>query len=257
MITLDILTLFLVFLIGFAAGFLDSIVGGGGLIATPALLNLFPSFEILRVIATNRTSSIAGTSVAAINYFKKIEIDKKIVFSACISAAIFSLIGAELATYINPKLLKTIVLAVIVVLAIYTYFKKDLGQTENIKYDAQKLPFAAAGVAATCGFYNGLIGPGTGTLLVFAFVSIIGMDFLKSSAMAKVTNVAGDIGSWTILVTKGFVFWQAAIPLILGNMLGSQIGSKLAILKGSQFIRTVFLCVVFALILKIGWDLMK
>ncbi len=249
------ITLFLVFIIGFAAGFLDSIVGGGGLIATPAMLNLFPSFNILQIIATNRTSSIAGTSVAAWNYLKTGHIPLKVLFFAGISACVAALVGAELATYIAPKILKSIVLVIIVILAIYTFFKKDFGQEEKLRYTAEQLPFVAAMIGAICGFYNGLIGPGTGTILVFVFVSMTGMSFLKASAISKTTNVSGDIGSWAILCYKGYVFWQAAIPLVIGNMIGSYIGSKLAIFKGSKFIRIIFLGVVTALIVKVLYDL--
>jgi uncharacterized protein len=110
-------------------------------------------------------------------------------------------------------------------------------------------------VGLACGFYNGLIGPGTGTLLVFAFVSVLGLDFLRSSAVSKVANVAADLSSWTILVLSGYVLWGVVLPLVAGNMLGSWCGSRLAILKGSRFIRTVFLLTVAALIAKLLWDL--
>ena len=254
---MSILTTVLVFIIGFAAGFIDAIVGGGGLIATPAILSLFPSFSILQVIGTNRTSSIVGTSAAAWNYFRTVKLPSAMLVSACLSACACSYLGAELASQIDAKLLKTIVLGVIVIIAIYSFFTKELGQTEHLKYPETQLPYIAAAVGGACGFYNGLIGPGTGTLLVFAFVSIVGLDFLKASAISKVTNVSGDISSWLVLLSKGYVFWPAAIPLVIGNVLGSYLGSRLAILKGSVFIRAVFIVVVFALILKVGYDLWK
>ncbi len=251
---MSILTIVIVFIVGFAAGFIDAIVGGGGLIATPAMLNLFPSFTILQVIATNRTSSIVGTSTAAWNYFRTVKLPSVVLIAACVSACACSYIGVELANRIDAKLLKTIVLCVIVAIVIYSFFKKELGQTEDLKYPESKLPYIAAAIGGACGFYNGLIGPGTGTLLVFGFVSIVGFDFLKASAISKVTNVAGDISSWLVLLYKGFVYWPAAIPLVLGNILGSYAGSRLAILKGSLFIRTVFIIIVFALVFKIGYD---
>jgi uncharacterized protein len=240
---------------GFAAGFLDAIVGGGGLIMTPAMMHLFPSFPILMIIATNRTSSIFGTSTAAWSYFKSVKIEPRILLAAALSALTMGAIGAFLASYINPNVLKIIVLCVIVCIAIFTYIKKNLGQEEHLKYDAQDLPKVAALVGICCGFYNGFIGPGTGTILVFAFVSVIGMDFLRASAISKVTNVCGDIGSWIILATKGYIYWQAAFPLIISNMAGSYVGSRLAILKGSQFIRTMFLIVVILLIISQLWKI--
>jgi uncharacterized protein len=242
---------------GFFAGFLDAIVGGGGLIMTPAMISLFPDFDILRIIATNRTSSIVGTSTAAWSYFRNVKIHIKIVAAAAIAAMLMGAIGAQLASYIAPKTLKIIVLMVIIAIAIYTYFKKDFGQDEQLKYDEGSLPKAAAIVGAICGFYNGLIGPGTGTILVFTFVSVVGFSFLRASAISKVTNVCGDIGSWIVLCSKGYIFWTAAFPLIVSNVIGSFIGSRLAILKGNQFIRSVFLFVVLCLIAKILFDLWR
>ena len=108
-------------------------------------------------------------------------------------------------------------------------------------------------IGAATGFYNGLIGPGTGTLMVFAFVSFLGLDFLKSSASAKAANVAADLSSWTVLMLSGFVLWTLALPLIVGNMLGSYLGSHLAIRKGQAFVRAVFLVIVLALIARQAW----
>jgi uncharacterized protein len=249
--------IFYIILAGFAAGFLDAIVGGGGLIMTPAMMSLFPQFEILRIIATNRTSSILGTSTAAVSYFQNVKIRLPIILSAGIAALVTGSFGAYLASFINSSYLKIVVLIVIVCITIYTFVKKDLGQKENLRFSEAEMPKAAMLIGAVCGFYNGLIGPGTGTLLVFAFVSFVGMNFLKASAISKVTNVCGDIGSWTVLAWKGYIFWPAAIPLILSNMLGSYIGSRLAILKGSKFIKIVFFVVVSSLIIKTLYDLYR
>ena len=245
-------TFFLLILIGFAAGFLDSIVGGGGRIATPAMVNLCPSWPVLNVIATNRTYSIFGTSVAAWNYFKKVTLERHIVLPACGGALTASFFGAQLATQIPADKLKVIVLCIIVVLAFYSVFKKELGQKEDRRFSPQKEKWAALGVGATCGFYNGLIGPGTGTLLVLGFVSILGFDFLRSSAVSKAANVSGDLSSWLLLLSKGYVVLAVAVPLVISNMAGSYAGSKLAILRGSAFIRWVFLAVVLGLIVRLG-----
>lgn len=244
-------------LAGFAAGLLDSIVGGGGLILTPAMLNLHPGLGILQTIATQRTSSLLGTSVAAVNYFRHVTVERRIVVPALFSALAFSAIGVQFAKRIDPDQLKMVVLVVCVLLAVYTVMRKDLGTREERRYAPRTEAWAAAAVGGACGFYNGLIGPGTGTLLVFAFVSVIGLDFLKSSAVSKSTNVAADLSSWTVLAVGGFVQWTLAIPLIIGNMLGSYVGSRLAIRKGDRFIRMIFLVVVVALVARVGWGLLQ
>jgi len=243
-------------LIGFAAGFLDSVVGGGGLIGTPAMLNLFPGWSTLNIVGTNRTSSICGTSLAAWNYFRTVRPEPHLLVPGCLGAFVASFLGVLLAQLIHGEWLKLAVLGMIVALAIYSGFKRDLGQTEQRRFARRGESWAALAVGSLCGFYNGLIGPGTGTLLVFGFVSILGLDFLRSSAVSKAVNVAGDISSFAVLLWGGYVIWAAAIPLVIANLAGSYAGSRLAILKGSRFIRRFFLVVVFALIARLLWQLL-
>lgn len=242
-------------LAGFMAGFIDSIVGGGGLVLTPAMLNLHPSLTILQAIATQRTSSILGTSVAAWNYLRNIRVERHIILPACAAALTASAIGVQFAKRIDPDILKWTVLSICVVLALYTALRKDLGLKEERRFHPKHETIAAVSIGAATGFYNGLIGPGTGTIMVFAFVSFMGLDFLKSSAVSKAANVSADLSSWTVLLLSGFVFWVLAIPLIVGNMIGSYIGSHMAIRKGQAFIRAIFLIIVLALIARQAWQL--
>jgi uncharacterized membrane protein YfcA len=252
---MDAFTLLLAGVAAFFAGLLDSIVGGGGLIMTPAMVNLFPDFPILQVIATQRTSSIFGTSVAAWNYLKVVKLDRRVLIVTCVAATLCSALGVQFAKRIDADLLKYIVLGVCVVLALYTAFRKDFGQRERLPADAVATQRRSGSVGAVTGFYNGLIGPGTGTLMVFGFVGVVGFDFLGASALAKLANVAADLSSWFSLMLSGFVVWTVALPLVIGNMLGSHVGSKLAIRKGDAFIRRVFLLVVLGLIARFVWML--
>ena len=254
-IELDATLWLLTALAGFAAGLIDSIVGGGGLVLTPAMLNLHPQLHILQAIGTQRTSSIMGTSVAAWNYLRRIQVERRILVPACIAALSASAVGVQLAKRIDGEVLKWTVLAVCVVLAIYTVFRKDLGLREDRRFHPKHETMAAVAIGAATGFYNGLIGPGTGTIMVFAFVSFLGLDFLKSSAVSKTTNVAADLSSWTVLAFGGFVLWTLAIPLIIGNMIGSYIGSHMAIKRGQGFVRAVFLVIVLSLIARQAWQL--
>ncbi|MBK8285969.1 MAG: TSUP family transporter [Ahniella sp.] len=244
-------------LAGLAAGFLDSIVGGGGLIMTPAMLNLFPGLSILQVIGTQRTSSIFGTSVAAWNYLKHVSVPKGALIGASVAALLLSIGGVLLAKQIDAEALKWVVLAMCVALGIYTAFKKSMGEQDESGDDQRRITDRAILIGGACGFYNGLIGPGTGTLLVFGFVALIGFSFLRASALAKVSNVAADLASWSILAFSGFVVWKIAAVLIVGNVIGSYLGSRFAILKGSHFIRVMFLSIVVLLVGKLMWDLLR
>ena len=219
------------------------------------MLNLHPQLHILQAIATQRTSSILGTSVAAWNYLRRVRVERRIILPACAAALTASAIGVQFAKRIDGEVLKWTVLAICLLLAVYTVLRKDLGLHEDRRFHPKHETIAAIGIGGATGFYNGLIGPGTGTLMVFAFVSVLGLDFLKSSAVSKAANVAADLSSWAVLALGGYVLWVLAIPLIIGNMLGSYIGSHLAIKRGQGFVRAMFLVIVSALIARQAWQL--
>jgi uncharacterized membrane protein YfcA len=239
------------------AGFVDSIVGGGGLVQVPALFILYPHFEIPRIIGTNRFSSFMGTAVAGYQYAKKVEIPWRTVIYAGIGAGVMAFLGAKISDLIDEKILKPIILILMTAIAIYTFKKKDLGQEEMLKFQLTKVPFYGLVIGASAGFYNGFVGPGTGSLLVFGFVSVIGYGFLKASAISKIVNVIADVASLGFFITQGYVQYEIAIPMMLCNMTGSYFGSKMAILKGNEFVRNFFLVVIFALILRFGWDIVS
>lgn len=239
------------------AGFVDSIVGGGGLVQVPALFILYPHFAIPRIIGTNRFSSFMGTAVAGYQYSKIVKIPWKTVIYAGIGAGIMAFLGAKISDVVDEKILKPIILVLMTAIAIYTFKKKDLGQDEILKFELTKVPFYGLIIGSSAGFYNGFVGPGTGSLLVFGFVSIIGYGFLKASAISKIVNVIADVASLGFFITQGYVQFEIAIPMMICNMTGSYFGSKMAILKGNEFIRNFFLVVIFALILRFGWDIIS
>lgn len=239
------------------AGFVDSIVGGGGLVQVPALFILFPHFEIPRIIGTNRFSSFMGTAVAGYQYSKKVEIPWKTVIYAGIGAGVMAFLGAKISDIVDEKILKPVILILMTAIAIYTFTKKDLGQDERLKFELAKVPLYGLMIGSSAGFYNGFVGPGTGSLLVFGFVSVIGYGFLKASAISKIVNVIADVSSLGYFIVEGYVQYEIAIPMMICNMAGSYLGSKMAILKGNEFVRNFFLVVIFALILRFGWDIIS
>ncbi|WP_394993511.1 sulfite exporter TauE/SafE family protein [Emticicia sp.] len=244
-------------LAAFLAGFVDSIVGGGGLVQAPALFILFPSYSVPQIIGTNRFASFMGTAVAGYQYSKKVKIPLKTVLYAGIGAGIMSYLGALMSSLMSERILKPTILILMTLIAIYTYRKKDLGHEEKHRFELSKIPLYGLLIGMTTGFYNGFVGPGTGSLLVFGFVSIIGYNFLTASAISKVVNVIADICSLIFFVSKGFVVFEVALPMMLFNMAGSYIGSRMALLRGNGFIRILFLVVVFGLILRFGYDIWK
>jgi uncharacterized membrane protein YfcA len=239
------------------SGFIDAVVGGGGLVQVPMLFILFPELSHVQVIATNRFASIAGTTVAAIQYIRHVGVDTTLILFAGVSAALSSFSGTFVMALVKPEVFKPMLLCIIVVLAIYTFVKKDLGIEHAPSYDGKKLWVMSALIGAVLGFYNGFIGPGTGTLLVFAFVTVLQVGFLQGSASAKIVNAMADFASLIGFFISGSIVYKIAVPMMLSNMAGGYIGSKAAILKGNKFVRYVFLFVLTLLILRLGWDVVR
>lgn len=246
--------LYLLCAFAFLAGFIDSIVGGGGLVQVPAFFVLYPQLSVPNVIGTNRLASAVGTSVAAWNYARSVKIPWKTVLWASVAAATCSYLGATVQSLLPSSVLKPIILVLIVAIAIYTFKKKDFGHQEHFQVAPEKLNFWAAGIGATLGFYNGFIGPGTGSLLVFGFVSVIGYNFLTSSAISKIVNVVADVSSLIFFLMNKYILFHLALPMMACNVAGSYLGSRMAVLRGNGFIRKVFLVVVAGIVARFAWD---
>ena len=238
----------------FAAGFVDAVVGGGGLIQLPTLLILFPHFPIATLFGTNKMASIAGTSAAAAQYARRIVIPWRIMLPGAIAAGVGSFFGARAVQFLQPNLLRPLILALLIGVWIYTYLKKDLGAAQQARVLPQHQVIATVAVGGLIGFYDGFFGPGTGSFFIFAFIGLLGLDFLRASASAKVLNWATNFTALIAFGSAGQILYTVALPLAVCNVLGALLGSRLAILKGNQFVRTLFLSIVSVLIAKLVFD---
>jgi uncharacterized membrane protein YfcA len=236
----------------FFAGFVDSIAGGGGLIQLPALLIGLPKSETAEVLGTNKLSAVFGTTTAAALYRKQIKPDPKILIAMGVPAFLGSVGGAVLASKIPTSSMRPMVFVLLIVVAIYTWFKPDLGKFENLKYQSGRRVQIAALAGAVIGFYDGIFGPGTGSFLMLILVASLGYAFITASAIAKVVNVATNVGAIFVFGIHGAVIWQIGIIMGAANITGAVIGSRLAIKGGSTLVRKVFLIVTIALIIKVG-----
>ena len=254
MIEYDVLML-LACVAALLAGFVDAVVGGGGLVQVPALFILYPELAVPQVIGTNRFSSFVGTGVASYQYSRKIDIPWQLVAWTGIAAGTMSFAGANLSSMVSAQVLKPTILVLMTAIACYTYFRNQLGQHDTSQTQSRLHTASAVLVGATAGFYNGLVGPGTGSLLVFGLVSIVGFQFVKASGIAKIINVIADIASLVFFLSRGYVLFKLALPLMLCNVAGSYLGSKTALNRGNSFVRIFFLLVIFGLILRFGWDI--
>jgi hypothetical protein len=236
----------------FFAGFIDSIAGGGGLIQLPALLIGLPKSETAEVLGTNKLSSVFGTTTAAALYRKQIKPDPKVLIAMALPAFLGSAGGALLASKIPTSSMRPMVLVLLIVVAVYTWFKPDLGKFENLRHLPKRRFQIAACAGVVIGFYDGIFGPGTGSFLMLILVASLGYAFITASAIAKVVNVATNVGAIMVFGINGAVIWQIGIILGVANISGAILGARLAIKGGSTLVRKVFLIVTVALIVKVG-----
>jgi len=253
----DISTLTLIFILiaAFSAGFVDAIAGGGGLIQLPALLISFPDREVAEVAGTNKLGSIFGTSAAALNYRRNIKTDPKLLLAMVLPAFIGSGSGSLLATQISTEQLKVAIVVMLVAVFAYTLARPDLGKVEVRKGAAKRQRTVGAVAGLTIGFYDGFIGPGTGTLLMIVLVAALGFAFIGASAIAKVVNVATNFASILVFGISGSIMWVVGLAVGISNLAGGIIGSRVAIRRGSDFVRKFYLVVTFALIVRVLFDL--
>ena len=250
---MELSTILFLCLIAFLAGYVDAVVGGGGLIQVPAGLIMMPTQAVSTVIGTLKVPSFIGTCFATYQYLQKVKIPllRILLFTSIAFASAFS--GSLLLTRMSSQFMKPVIFFVLLVMAIYTFTKKDLGQSlqkEDIKYATLK----GVMICLFIGFYDGFIGPGAGSLFVLAFISILGYDFLHASAHAKIVNLSTNLGSLILFVGKGVILWPVAIPMSICNATGGFFGSRMALKKGNQFIRKIFLIVIVATLLRLGYD---
>ena len=236
----------------FFAGFIDSIAGGGGLIQLPALLIGLPKSETAVVLGTNKLSAVFGTTTAAALYRKQIKPDPKILIAMGLPAFLGSAGGAVLASKIPTSSMRPMVLVLLIIVAVYTWFKPDLGKFENLRHLPKRRVQIAAIAGVVIGFYDGIFGPGTGSFLMLILVASLGYAFITASAIAKVVNVATNVGAIMVFGINGAVLWQIGIIIGIANITGAVIGARLAIKGGSTLVRKVFLLVTVALIVKVG-----
>ena len=252
---LTALNLALLGLAMFSAGFVDAIAGGGGLIQTPAMLLSFADRNPVQVVATSKTAAFFGTSTAAIQYRKFIKTDSRLLIAMVIPAFIGACFGALLASHISPESFKSSIFFMMIAIFIYTLLKPDLGKVHVEKHSRRTLMAIGAIAASLIGFYDGLIGPGTGTMLMIALVAIMGFAFVGASAIAKVVNATTNLASIIVVGLRLGIMWKLGLVLAMANLAGGYAGSHMAIKKGSGFIRIFYLIVTGILILRLGYSL--
>ena len=244
----------MVFLViaAFIASFIDSTVGGGGLISTPALLAT--GMPVSFALGTNKVAAMMGSFTSVVTFWRAGKVQKKVVLCLMPLSFIGSALGAYVVYLLPAALMKNVIVVMLVAVAIYTYRRKDWGDVSNVKEFGAGILASTILTAFGLGFYDGFFGPGTVSFLVFALVRFLGYDFLNASASAKLLNVATNLAALILFSLKGHVWWHMALPMALANIAGSLLGTRLALKHGTGFVRVMFLLVVSALICKTSYD---
>ena len=236
------------------AGFVDAIVGGGGLILIPALFGVFPSAVPATLFGTNKGAAVWGTAWATVQFAGRVKQAWSALVPAALAAMAGSFAGAWTVTLVSPQGMRKALPFILVGVWIYTLVRKDMGRHHAPRYGGRAEALAASAIGLAIGFYDGFFGPGAGSFFVFLFVRQLGYDFLHASAAAKLLNTATNLAALVLFAWTGHVWWHVAAVMAVANVGGSLFGSRLALKHGAAFVRRAFIVVVAALICKTAYD---
>jgi uncharacterized membrane protein YfcA len=241
-------------LAGLSAGFVDAVVGGGGLIQLPALLIGLPSAAPVNVLATNKLAGICGTTVSSATYYRRIRPDPRTFGPLMASAFVGSVGGAFVGSHLSSAAFDPIVLIVLVVVGSYVVLRPGLGEATALRFGRARHTWTVMGTGLAIGFYDGALGPGTGSFFVISLVGLLGYSFLEASAKARLANWATNLAALCVFVPQDAVLWKVGLVMGAGNLLGGYLGARTAVARGAGFVRLFFIVVVSAFIVRIGGD---
>jgi uncharacterized protein len=234
------------------AGLVDAIVGGGGLVQLSALLVVLPGGAAIYSVATNKLASVVGTASAAVTFARRVPLDRRHAIPMAAAAFAGAVGGAFLAAQLPSGVLTVVVLVALVAVGLYTWRRPELGTVHAPRFARRTQGVVMAAGGAAIGFYDGLAGPGTGSFLVFLLVGLVGFAFLQASATAKVVNTATNLGALALFLPTGVVLLGLGAVLAVANLTGAVLGARVAVKRGSGFVRRVFLVVVAVLVLTLA-----
>lgn len=238
------------------AGFVDAVVGGGGLVQLPALLLGLPNASPVQVLATNKLASICGTSVSSVTYYRRVRPHAGTFLPLMGFAFGGSLLGALLATLIPAAAFDPIVLVVLLLVGAWVLFKPSVGEVTTLKFSGHRHTGIAMAAGFVVGAYDGALGPGTGSFFVIALVGFLGYSFLEASAKARMANWATNLAALCIFIPQDAVMWRTGLVMGVANLVGGYAGARMAVARGAKFVRVFFIVVVGAFIIRIGGDVL-
>lgn len=249
-------TMLLLVAAALAAGFVDAVVGGGGLIQLPALVVAFPTLAPIHVLATNKLASFCGTTVSASTYYRRVRPDPRTFGPLMALAFVGSVVGAVLASHLTRAVFDPVVLVVLLVVGGYVLARPRLGAVTRLRFSGHRHTVAAMGAGLVIGCYDGALGPGTGSFFVFTLVGLLGYGFLEATAKARLANWATNLAALFVFVPQDAVLWRVGLAMGAANLVGGYLGARTAVARGAGFVRLLFLAVVAGFAVKIGLGLL-
>lgn len=230
---------------GFIAAFIDSVVGGGGLISVPTLLAA--GLNPVLALGTNKAAAVMGAATGAFTFFRSGKVDMSLM-KYLFPAAFFGSIGGVIVLrQIPPDFLRPLVVVLLVVVTLYSVFKKEWGKENTYGGMTPTILRLSILASAVIGFYDGFFGPGAGSFLLFSFL-LIGFDFVRAAANARAINFASNLGSVLFFIAIGEVDFSYSIPMGLAMIVGAKCGAVVALKKGASYVRPLFLIVTSVMI---------
>lgn len=239
-------------LTAFVAGVVDAVAGGGGLFTVPALLavGLPPSVAL----ATNKGQAAPGAIASFVTFFRRGGVDRKRAPLGFVSGFVGSLLGARLLLAMRPEPLRPVIVALLLFALGVMLFRSRI-HARRAPLSRPRLALVA--VCLALGTYDGFFGPGTGSLLIVAFVTFFGDSPLRASGNAKVVNLASNLAAFSLFAFRGAILWHISLPMAAANIVGARLGARLALRQGDAFVRVVVAVVVLAVIAKLVFDMLR
>lgn len=243
-------------LAGLAAGFVDAVVGGGGLIQLPALLLGLPGASPVQVLATNKLASICGTTMSSATYYRRIRPDPRTFGPLMLFAFAGSAAGAVVASHLPGEVFQPIVLVALILVGGWVLLRPAIGDETLLRFAGHRHTAVAMLTGLVIGFYDGALGPGTGSFFVITLVGLLGYSFLEASAKARLANWATNLAALCVFVPQGAVVWHVGLVMGGCNLVGGYLGARTAVVRGAGFVRVFFVVVVAAFVVRIGGDVL-
>lgn len=229
------------------AGWVDAVIGGGGLVLIPLILAVAPQLAPATALATNKLAAVFGTTSAAVTMMRRVRPPRRVLLAYVPVAAVCAGIGALAASLIRAEVMRPLIIVLLLAVGTFVALRPSFGTGEGGFIPTGWRRWAGLGAVAVLGAYDGIFGPGTGLFLIMAFTAVLSQNFLTSAALAKVVNTATNLGALAVFAAGGHVFWLLGAALAVANIIGAQMGARTVLGGGITFIRAALLTMVVIL----------